>query len=157
MLSDAEIDRIVKEVSDEFPGTRYNLLTNNCNHFTSVLCERLTGKPAPAWVNRAASIGLALPCVVPKEWVSPPDVETADGELVGEEDEETESSGMIASDRRRREREENTGDSADGAQGTRPPTRTGTPPPRLVTVKDTSGRDMPPAERAPLPRKKSSS
>lgn len=43
-------------------GTSYNLLTKNCNHFTSYLCEKLTGRSAPSWLNRAASIGVALPC-----------------------------------------------------------------------------------------------
>ena len=50
-------------------GTSYNLLTKNCNHFTSYLCQKLTGRPAPSWLNRAASIGVALPCVVPREWI----------------------------------------------------------------------------------------
>ncbi|KAL2270172.1 hypothetical protein VTJ83DRAFT_2356 [Remersonia thermophila] len=77
-----EIDAILLEASDAFRGTGYNLLTRNCNHFTSYLCEKLTGKPAPAFLNRAASIGVALPCVVPKQWVEPPDFETAEGELV---------------------------------------------------------------------------
>ena len=116
-LSDAEINAVMRELSDEFPGTKYNLLTNNCNHFTSVLCGRLTGRAAPAWINRAAGIGLALPCVVPREWVTPPDCETADGELVGDEvpeEQEGESAGMMESDRRRREREE---DILDGAVG----------------------------------------
>lgn len=49
-------------------GTSYNLLTKNCNHFTSYLCEKLTSRSAPSWLNRAASIGVALPCVVPREW-----------------------------------------------------------------------------------------
>lgn len=44
----------------------------------------------PAWVNRAAGIGIALPCVVPKEWLAPPDWETADGDLVHDEGEELE-------------------------------------------------------------------
>lgn len=128
-------------------GTSYNLLTNNCNHFTSALCEALTGKVAPAWLNRAASIGLALPCVVPKEWVSPPDVETADGELLeedeerGDEEDDDERAGMLDTERRRRRAEI---------------ARENTPPPRVVALKDSSGRDMPPAERAPLPRKMSS-
>ena len=42
----AEIDAIVRHCSDEFQGPAYNLLTRNCNHFTSHLCQKLTGRPA---------------------------------------------------------------------------------------------------------------
>jgi deubiquitinase DESI2 len=48
----------------------------------------LTSRPAPRWLNRAASIGVALPCVVPREWLAPPDFETADGELLDDDDED---------------------------------------------------------------------
>ena len=67
---------------------RYSLLSQNCNHFTSYLVHKLTARPAPSWLNRAASIGLALPCVVPREWVSPPEFESQDGELVNEDDDD---------------------------------------------------------------------
>ncbi|RYP42049.1 hypothetical protein DL767_000561 [Monosporascus sp. MG133] len=77
-----EIDAIVRHCSDEFEGTAYNLLTRNCNHFTSYLCRKLTGRPGPAWLNRAASIGVALPCVVPRDWIEPPDCVGVDGELI---------------------------------------------------------------------------
>ncbi|GAB1727072.1 hypothetical protein NU195Hw_g3925t1 [Hortaea werneckii] len=198
-----EIDQLVREVSDHFLGVNYNLLTNNCNHFTNALCERLTGKSAPAWVNRAASIGLALPCMVPKEWIAPPDHETAEGELVEEEenfeddDDEDERAAMLVSDRRRRAKEQQqqqqrrkrqdseasrktagsetptiserpwdeeevqassqeiVGTSLAG--GSRIPDLSGTPPPRLVSVRDTSGREMPVAERAPVPKRTMSS
>lgn len=160
-----EIDAIVKEVSDTFLGTNYNLLTNNCNHFTNALCEKLTNKPAPSWLNRAASVGLALPCMVPKEWIQPPDVDTADGELLDEDEEEEEHSAMLASERRRRHREAQRAGSLDVmdeddehvgsslAGGRRMFYKDETPPPRLVSVTDTSGREMPVAERAPLPKR----
>ena len=175
--SPAEIEGIIQEVSGEFLGERYNLLTNNCNHFTSALCERLTGKTAPTWLNRAASVGLALPCVVPKEWVTPPDHDTADGELLDEDDED-EQAAMLDFDRRRQEREEQRrqrgrrsrqasdpgklaqedggGDEVGSsvAGGKRITGTVGTPPPRLVSVKDTSGREMPVAERAPMPSRR---
>jgi len=165
--TEAEIEAIVKEVSEDFLGTNYNLLTNNCNHFTNALCERLTSKPAPPWLNRAASVGLALPCMVPREWIQPPDVDTADGELLEEDDDgEEEDSAMLASEQRRRHREaQRTGSLVDVdeddeeevgsslAGGRRIFAKDETPPPRLVSVKDTSGREMPVAERAPLPRK----
>ncbi|KAI1005630.1 hypothetical protein K3495_g2584 [Podosphaera aphanis] len=86
LQSPSEIDAVIKEASDVFQGTSYNILTMNCNHFTSYLLEKLTNRPGPAWLNRAASIGVALPCVVPKEWIAPPDFETAEGDLVDEDE-----------------------------------------------------------------------
>jgi hypothetical protein len=161
--TEQEIDAIIKEVSDQFLGTNYNLLMNNCNHFTNALCEKLTNKPAPGWLNRAASVGLALPCVVPREWIQPPDCDTAEGELLDDEDEgDEEHSAMLASEQRRRHREaqragslEEVDEDAGGsvAGGRRLFMKDETPPPRLVSVKDTSGREMPVAERAPLPKR----
>ncbi|KAL2261047.1 hypothetical protein VTK26DRAFT_4767 [Humicola hyalothermophila] len=100
----AEIDAIIREASDEFLGPSYNILTRNCNHFTSYLCERLTGRPGPGWLNRAASIGVALPCVVPKEWIAAPDFETADGELLDDDEEEYGHDGRERGDGRAGER-----------------------------------------------------
>ncbi|EPE09242.1 hypothetical protein F503_07018 [Ophiostoma piceae UAMH 11346] len=77
-----EIDAIVRSASEEFLGSSYNLLTKNCNHFTAFLCRKLTGRPGPVWLNRAASIGLALPCVVPREWIDPPAYVSSEGDLL---------------------------------------------------------------------------
>ncbi|KAF1941843.1 DUF862-domain-containing protein [Clathrospora elynae] len=163
-----ELEAIIQEASQEFQGTSYNLLTKNCNHFTSYLCEKLTSRAAPSWLNRAASIGVALPCVVPREWIAPPDYDTADGELL-DEDFEDERASMLRHDRQR-ERERNDADAErgwrdpgysagsgrDGQGSARGPVRyeAGSHAPRLVSVTDTdsSGRVIPPAERAPLPR-----
>ncbi|KIH86289.1 hypothetical protein SPBR_08599 [Sporothrix brasiliensis 5110] len=82
LATPAEIDAIIRSASEAFHGPSYNLLTKNCNHFTAFLCRKLTGRPGPAWLNRAASIGLALPCLVPREWVEPPEFDSADGELL---------------------------------------------------------------------------
>jgi len=150
-LPDNELEQIIKEASQQFQGTSYNLLSNNCNHFTSYLCQKLTGKPAPTWINRAASIGLALPCVVPREWIAPPDHDTADGELVDEEDDErtlmlrreSEQQGRRVS----REEQSRWNNEMDRI-GTNSRWTSEAPRP----VRDTSGRRMPAAERAPLPR-----
>ncbi|EFW98463.1 duf862 domain containing protein [Grosmannia clavigera kw1407] len=83
-----EIEAIIRTTSAEFLGPSYNLLTRNCNHFTAYLCRKLTGRPGPPWLNRAASIGVALPCVVPREWIEPPEYDTADGELLLSDDED---------------------------------------------------------------------
>lgn len=162
--TEAEIEVIVRQVSEEFLGTKYNLLNNNCNHFTNTLCERLTNRPAPPWLNRAASVGLALPCVVPREWIQPPDVDTADGELLDEDydDDQEEESAMLASEQRRQHHEARHAEVSDDedvgvgnslAGGRRMFAKDDTPPPRLVSVRDTSGREMPVAERAPLPKR----
>ena len=98
-----EIEHIIQEAGKKFLGTSYNLLSNNCNHFTNYLCEKLIGKAAPAWLNRAAGIGIALPCVVPREWIAPPDADTMDGELLGEnnEDDGDERTSMLRQDYQR--------------------------------------------------------
>ncbi|KAL6704014.1 hypothetical protein ACN47E_008865 [Coniothyrium glycines] len=162
-----ELEAIIQEASQEFQGTSYNLLTKNCNHFTSYLCEKLTGRSAPGWLNRAASIGVALPCVVPREWIAPPEYDTADGELL-DEDYEDERASMLRHDRERERRraaadetlweEEGTSSrssrSEQGGAGWHPRHSSRNHVPRLVdfTQTDSSGRTLPSAERAPLPR-----
>jgi deubiquitinase DESI2 len=154
LAAQSEIDTIIREASEEFQGTAYNLLTKNCNHFTSYLCQKLTGRPGPGWLNRAASIGVALPCVVPREWIEPPDFDTADGELVDEEEQERadERSRMLRRSSAEQphllgqgnqenrngwdsEEERRKGGNGKG-KGKEP-------------VRDSAGRSLPPAERAP--------
>ncbi|KAI8069292.1 PPPDE putative peptidase domain-containing protein [Gongronella butleri] len=78
-LSDEQIQQVIHDISKEYVGPTYNLLTRNCNHFTDEFCHRLTGKHAPSWINRAAKLGTMFPCVIPTEWVEPPELE---GEVV---------------------------------------------------------------------------
>lgn len=137
-----EIEDIIKDTSLKFQGTSYNLLGNNCNHFTSYLCERLTSRPAPAWVNRAASIGVALPCVVPREWIAPPDHDTADGELLEDEDDET--AAMLHQTTRRANGFHGSSRHGDGAHWDEQRTGDGE-----RVLKDTDGRILPTSERAP--------
>ncbi|CBX92716.1 hypothetical protein LEMA_P054220.1 [Plenodomus lingam JN3] len=162
-----ELEAIIQEASQEFQGTSYNLLTKNCNHFTSYLCERLTGRPAPSWLNRAASIGVALPCVVPREWIAPPEYDTADGELL-DEDFEDERTSMLRHDRQRERylaAAKQTGwDEDESSARSSPSEQSGAgwnsghsgreDVPRLVNITeaDSSGRTLPSAERAPLPK-----
>ncbi|KAF2866783.1 PPPDE putative peptidase domain-containing protein [Massariosphaeria phaeospora] len=160
-----ELQAIIHEASERFHGTSYNLLTKNCNHFTSYLCEKLTSRSAPGWLNRAASIGVALPCVVPREWIAPPDYDTADGELL-DEDFDDERSSMLRHDQRLQKRtseddaddwdndplalSSSSGGSEQGSTGGPPRYTTTTYAPRLVAIKDLDSRELPPAERAPL-------
>lgn len=154
-----EISGIIKEASETFLGTQYNLLSKNCNHFTSYLCQRLTGQPGPAWLNRAASIGVALPCVVPREWISPPEYEAPEGALLDEDDDihmAHERSSMLGSQRHERhsfddgvrEAEYSDDDYEWDSEEERSYDRSGK---GKAPIRDTSGRVVPPADRAPLP------
>jgi hypothetical protein len=153
-----EIDAIIKEASEAFQGTAYNLLSKNCNHFTQYLCGKLTGNPGPGWLNRAASIGVALPCVVPKEWIAPPDFDTADGELFVDEDEDIsvdERSRMLSQASQRHSVDEGTRDDLlDEPYDSEQDRRRGGSGKGKAPVRDTSGRVVPPADRAPLTKGK---
>ncbi|KAI0478046.1 PPPDE putative peptidase domain-containing protein [Xylaria cf. heliscus] len=147
----AEIDSIIQRASVEFDGSAYNILTRNCNHFTSYLCQKLTGRPGPGWLNRAASIGVAFPCVVPRDWIEPPDYETADGELLGDDSDVDvhEGSRMLRSESRRTLATSSHGhdDESDRDQDH----QRGNKGKQKNTFRDTSGRRLPAAERAPTP------
>ncbi|KAL1895123.1 hypothetical protein Cpir12675_003395 [Ceratocystis pirilliformis] len=90
LATTAEIDAVLKEASHKFLGPSYNILTKNCNHFTAYLVERLTGSPGPAWLNRAASVGLTFPCLVPREWLENPDFDSDEAVSLEHETEEEE-------------------------------------------------------------------
>ncbi|KAK0542798.1 hypothetical protein OC846_006633 [Tilletia horrida] len=49
----------------QWNGKTYDLLTHNCNHFTAVILERLTGAKLPAWINRTAGIGQVVSHIIP--------------------------------------------------------------------------------------------
>lgn len=146
LATDEEIEATLRTASDEFLGTSYNLLTRNCNHFTSYLCQKLTGTPGPGWLNRAASIGVALPCVVPRDWIEPPEYDTADGELLDEDDDADEQSHML------RETPSHflvQGNEADVGWDSEEERRRGGSGKGKQVMRDTAGRQLPPSERAP--------
>ena len=148
LATQQEIDATLRRASDEFLGVSYNLLTRNCNHFTSYLCQALTGTPSPGWLNRAASIGVALPCVVPREWIEPPEYDTADGELLDDEDPHADEHSRMLESR------QHLFSAADAArEGTEwssdDERRRGGSGKGKQAVRDSAGRPLPAAERAP--------
>ncbi|OVA13965.1 PPPDE putative peptidase domain [Macleaya cordata] len=52
-----KVNQILRELSREWPGESYDLLSKNCNHFCDEFCERLGVPKIPAWVNRFANAG----------------------------------------------------------------------------------------------------
>ncbi len=141
------METTIREASEEFQGTAYNLLTKNCNHFTSYLCHKLTGHPAPGWLNRAASIGVALPCVVPREWIEPPDFDTADGALLDEDDDGADEHSRML--RTSDEQPRLVGQGSDWDSEDERPQGGDSKGKGKAPVRDTSGRSLPAAERAP--------
>lgn len=145
-----EIDAIIKKASEAFHGTAYNILSRNCNHFTSYLCQELTGRPGPTWLNRAASIGIALPCIVPKDWIAAPDFETSESGLLDEEDDYSDERSRML---RRHSYDDDEGYNEAAAEAWESDMRrSGDSRKGKASVRDTSGRAVPPADRAPVPR-----
>jgi len=145
---------MTEQASHLFLGPAWNLLLNNCNHFTSYLCERLTGQPAPRWLNRAATIGMAMPCMVPREWISPPAGDNENGELVNEDEEDyNEDTAMLAHGSRatmNNHRNSNGTDESDDSRKDRAEGAFKTTS-RSSKDRDASGWPIPASERAPLP------
>ncbi|KAA8539954.1 hypothetical protein F0562_026646 [Nyssa sinensis] len=56
-FSTSKVNQILRELSREWPGNSYDLLSKNCNHFCDEFCERLGVPKLPGWVNRFAHAG----------------------------------------------------------------------------------------------------
>ncbi|AQL02655.1 hypothetical protein Zm00014a_014509 [Zea mays] len=52
-----KVNQILRELSWEWPGHSYELLSRNCNHFCNTFCEKLEVSKLPGWVNRFANAG----------------------------------------------------------------------------------------------------
>ncbi|TYH55035.1 hypothetical protein ES332_D09G211300v1 [Gossypium tomentosum] len=52
-----KVNQILRELSRDWPGSSYDLLSKNCNHFCDDFCERLGVQKLPGWVNRFANAG----------------------------------------------------------------------------------------------------
>lgn len=83
-ISPRELQRIVDEMSRQWRGNAYHLLTlyalltccsclladsarSNCNCFCDAFAQRLLGRGIPAWVNRAAWMSRYVQCLLPRE------------------------------------------------------------------------------------------
>lgn len=53
----SKVNQIIRELTREWPGHSYDLLSKNCNHFCDEFCERLGVPKLPGWVNRFAHAG----------------------------------------------------------------------------------------------------
>jgi deubiquitinase DESI2 len=147
-LSPTQIEEVLQEASTKFLGSQYNLLDNNCNHFTDHMCQALTHKGAPAWINRASKMGKVLPCLVPRDWLQPTDADSAGewGSAYEDEDAVEGSNRLqnITGEPHRPYRDEIDGEEDEGEEAE----------PRTPTSKarDSEGRGLPRSEQAPTDR-----
>ncbi|DBA65908.1 TPA: hypothetical protein ACH3X2_002933 [Trebouxia sp. C0005] len=70
-MSPQRVQQAVQEMGEQYKGNAYHLLQRNCNHFSNDLCVKLTGQPAPLWINRLAGMAVMLHCLIPTAWVPP--------------------------------------------------------------------------------------
>ncbi|XP_059285117.1 uncharacterized protein LOC132038466 [Lycium ferocissimum] len=54
--SHSKVNKMIKELSDSWPGNKYNIVSKNSNHFSNELLERLGVPKLPSWVNRVTNI-----------------------------------------------------------------------------------------------------
>ncbi|CAD6909144.1 unnamed protein product [Tilletia controversa] len=85
--SAAFVMRVIQELKQdpEWHGLRYDVLNHNCNHFSALLLERLTGAKLPTWINRSAGLGRTFANYIPSSLL---DLQTdAPGEMPDDDEE----------------------------------------------------------------------
>ncbi|XP_039023917.1 deSI-like protein At4g17486 isoform X2 [Hibiscus syriacus] len=65
-LDPVQVRDFMEHYSERYNGDTYHLIVKNCNHFCDDICQKLTGKRIPKWVNRLARIGSMCNCVLPE-------------------------------------------------------------------------------------------
>lgn len=51
---------VISDIIEEYPGSSYDLLRNNCCHFCEDFCGRLGAGPFPSWLHRLARAGAGI-------------------------------------------------------------------------------------------------
>ncbi|XP_071742263.1 deSI-like protein At4g17486 isoform X2 [Rutidosis leptorrhynchoides] len=64
-MSASEFREFIETMASDYHGDTYHLISKNCNHFTDDICQRLTGRRIPGWVNRLAKLGSLFSCLLP--------------------------------------------------------------------------------------------
>lgn len=58
--SEEEITSILRDLSVEWQGERYDFLRHNCTHFCAALCAQIGVGRMPGWVSSMAALGASL-------------------------------------------------------------------------------------------------
>ncbi|KMZ71543.1 PPPDE putative thiol peptidase family protein [Zostera marina] len=62
-----QINDLFENQSKNYKGNAYHLISNNCNHFTTDICDKLCLRPVPKWINRIARIVALCNCISPED------------------------------------------------------------------------------------------
>ncbi|KAI3460304.1 hypothetical protein Pfo_016967 [Paulownia fortunei] len=65
-LDATQVREFMERQAARYNGDTYHLIVKNCNHFCKDICQKLTGKRIPKWVNRLAKLGSIFNCVLPE-------------------------------------------------------------------------------------------
>ena len=63
-LKPAQLRAIMRRLKNEWPATRHQLVTCNCNHFSAAVCAALGAAPPPSYLNQLANTGAAAASMV---------------------------------------------------------------------------------------------
>eukprot|EP00350_Pseudokeronopsis_sp_OXSARD2_P000140 CAMPEP_0170556692 /NCGR_PEP_ID=MMETSP0211-20121228/18169_1 /TAXON_ID=311385 /ORGANISM="Pseudokeronopsis sp., Strain OXSARD2" /LENGTH=181 /DNA_ID=CAMNT_0010867181 /DNA_START=15 /DNA_END=560 /DNA_ORIENTATION=+ len=66
MRNQSRIQEVLDNVSRQFRANEYNMICQNCNHFTEAFTLELLGKRIPSYINRAARVAHLFSAFVPK-------------------------------------------------------------------------------------------
>lgn len=64
--TDTQFYSKLRKLENAFPGTSYNLLTNNCVTFCDAMCYELLRRHIPGWVNRLPTLADKVSCILPE-------------------------------------------------------------------------------------------
>ncbi|KAL8447772.1 hypothetical protein Emag_004180 [Eimeria magna] len=67
-LSGVELSNAISTLQRAFPGSSYDLISRNCNHFSDALLKAVVGKGIPPHINRASRYGQWFSCLLPEGW-----------------------------------------------------------------------------------------
>lgn len=56
-VSGPQLSNTIVSLQRAFPGSSYDLISKNCNHFSDALLKAIVGKGIPPYVNRASRYG----------------------------------------------------------------------------------------------------
>lgn len=68
-LHDYEIYNKINSFEYMFNASSYDVITNNCNHFTKTIVDKIFFKDSPSYINRLADFLSCFTCILPYDFI----------------------------------------------------------------------------------------